>query len=219
MAPLPHLYFREAVRNEVAGGNWDSFNAILNGSKPGNGGQIGFFFNSPEITPTVLKAGTRRFAGGKRVSSFADPKSDVRAVVEGQFLSMRLHGQSLGMVDPKRLIATGGASSNTAVLQVLSDVFGAPVYVASQTDSASLGAAYRAAHGWAVGQRKGQFVPFETVLQAGAEVAAAGAAGGATGSGPISLKLAASPRPEATAVYSGMLQEYAACEAQVVGEN
>lgn len=213
---------REGVRNAVAGSSWDAFNALLAASPAGNNGNLGFFFESPEITPTVLKAGTRRFAKGPngkyaRVSAFAQPSADARAVVEGQFMSMRLHGESIGMVNPTRLIATGGASSNAAVLQVLSDVFGAPVYVASQTDSASLGAAYRAAHGWVVQQRKA-FVPFETVLQAGAGPAASGASG-AGGAGPIALTLAASPRAEATKVYTAMLPEYAACEAQVTGEN
>jgi xylulokinase len=214
---------REGVRNAVAGGSWDSFNALLAKSAPGNGGRIGFFFESPEITPTVLKAGTRRFEkkGGSyaRVGAFSDPTADARAVVEGQFLSMRLHGESIGMKAPTRLIATGGASSNAAVLQVLADVFGAPVFVAQQTDSASLGAAYRAAHGWAVSQ-KGGFVPFETVLQHGAGAAAAGKTDAASASaGPVKLSLAASPRPSATSVYSAMLPEYAACEAQVTSEN
>ena len=215
---------REGVRNAVAGGSWDTFNATLAATPPGNNGQLGFFFDAPEITPTVLIPGTRRFARTRdgsfaRVAAFADPAADVRAVVEGQFLSMRLHGHSLGMTEPKRLIATGGASSNAAVLQVLADVFGAPVYTASQTDSASLGAAYRAAHGWVVQQRRGTFVPFETVLRAGAQAAATGAAPPHDAAGPIALSLAASPRAAATDVYSALLGDYAACEAQVVAES
>jgi xylulokinase len=214
---------REAVRNAAAGGSWDAFNALLAGSQPGNGGSLGFYFDAPEITPTVATPGVRRFApgaGGRgahtRVASFP-PAVEARAVVEGQFMSMRLHGESIGMTAPRRLIATGGASGNAAVLQVLADVFGAPVYVASQTDSASLGAAYRAAHGWVVAAR-GAFVPFETVLQQGAAAAAPGGGAAAGGAGPIALTLAASPRPAATAAYTALLPAYAACEAQVVAE-
>ena len=58
--------------------------------------------------------------------------AQVRAVVEGQFLSMRLHAESIGISQPRRLIATGGASANPALCQVLADVFGAPVFVAAQ---------------------------------------------------------------------------------------
>ena len=47
-------------------------------------------------------------------------------------MSMRLHAESIGITAPRRLIATGGASSNPALCQVLADVFGAPVFVAAQ---------------------------------------------------------------------------------------
>ena len=46
------------------------------------------------------------------------------------------------------ILATGGASSNVAILQVLADVFNAPVYTIKDTaNSACLGCAYRAKHG------------------------------------------------------------------------
>ncbi len=38
-------------------------------------------------------------------------------MVEGQFLSMRLHGAGIGLVKPRRIIATGGASGNAAITQ------------------------------------------------------------------------------------------------------
>ncbi|KFP33261.1 Xylulose kinase, partial [Colius striatus] len=46
-----------------------------------------------------------------------------------------------------RILATGGASHNKKILQVLSDVFNAPVYTIDTTNSACLGSAYRAIHG------------------------------------------------------------------------
>ena len=45
-----------------------------------------------------------------------------------------------------RILATGGASKNAAILQVLADVFNAPVYVQELANSACLGAAFRAKH-------------------------------------------------------------------------
>jgi len=186
---------RERVRDRVAGGSWDTFNAMLNETKPGNTGQLGFYIDAPEITP-ALKPGVRLFApGGHRVPSFWPP-AEVRAVLETQFLSMRVHGESIGLTNPKRVIATGGASNNTHVLQVLSDVMGAPVFVASQSDSASLGAAFRAAHGFAC-DAKGAFVPFEA---------------------EASLSLAASPRPEAHAAMTALIGAYKAAEQKVLAE-
>lgn len=77
------------------------------------------------------------------------PEEEVRAVVEGQFLSRRLYAEKLGfaVTSDTRLIATGGASSNTAILQILADVFGASVFVQEVANSASLGNAFRAKHG------------------------------------------------------------------------
>ena len=47
-----------------------------------------------------------------------------------------------------RIFATGGASSNPAILRVIADVFDAPVFVLKDTaNSACLGCAYRAKHG------------------------------------------------------------------------
>lgn len=43
-----------------------------------------------------------------------------------------------------RILATGGASANKAILQVISDVFNAPVYIQKTTEAALLGAAFRA---------------------------------------------------------------------------
>lgn len=43
-----------------------------------------------------------------------------------------------------RILATGGASANEAILQVISDVFNAPAYIQKTTEAALLGAAFRA---------------------------------------------------------------------------
>lgn len=43
-----------------------------------------------------------------------------------------------------RILATGGASANRTILQVMADVFDAPVYIQKTTEAALLGAAFRA---------------------------------------------------------------------------
>lgn len=43
-----------------------------------------------------------------------------------------------------RILCTGGASANKSILQVVADVFNAPVYIQKSTEAALLGAAFRA---------------------------------------------------------------------------
>ena len=78
-----------------------------------------------------------------------DAAVEVRALIEGQFMGKRVHAENLGYnIGPSsRVLATGGAAANSAILQVLSDVFNAPVYTLQTENSASLGAAYQAKHG------------------------------------------------------------------------
>ncbi|BBN14168.1 xylulokinase [Marchantia polymorpha subsp. ruderalis] len=143
---------RQEVRDKCAGKSWDTFNRLLDETSPLNGGKIGFYYSEPEILPP-LPAGRHRFdlkensgSAVVHVDSFDDP-TEVRAIVEGQFMAMRSHAKNFGMPDPERVIATGGASANHHLLRVCADVFGCNVYIASRPDSASLGAALRAAHG------------------------------------------------------------------------
>jgi xylulokinase len=88
---------REHVRNTCAGGSWSKFNKYLQQGAAGNAGNIGFYIKEPEITPPILKRGITRFdSAGRSVKKFP-PAVEVRAVVEGQFLSMRLHGENIGL--------------------------------------------------------------------------------------------------------------------------
>lgn len=108
-------------------------------------------------------AGIRRFdPSGRSLDAFPDAATEARAVLESQFLSMRTHGEALGM-RPTGIIVTGGASQNTAICQVLANVFGCTVSAAVQPDSASLGAAYRALHA-VICEERGQFVPYTDAL-------------------------------------------------------
>ncbi len=48
--------------------------------------------------------------------------------------------RSIGMASPNRVIVTGGASANPAVISVLANVFGVPVFRSETVQSAALGA-------------------------------------------------------------------------------
>jgi xylulokinase len=65
---------------------------------------------------------------------------------------------------PLRIIATGGASANENILSLISAIFGCDVYTVQRPDSASLGAALRAAHGWLC-NKKGSFVPISNLYE------------------------------------------------------
>ncbi|XP_041373900.1 xylulose kinase-like isoform X2 [Gigantopelta aegis] len=140
---------RERIRNECAEGSWDKFIAALENTPMGNNGNIGIYFYVTEIQPLVQ--GVFRFnSHGEEVTSF--PKEvEIRAVLEGQMVARRYYSEMLGFnfnSTNTRVIATGGASTNPAILQVIADVFNAPVYTKDVANSAALGSAFRAKHGW-----------------------------------------------------------------------
>lgn len=177
---------------------------MLSATKPGNEGTFAFYYSDPEITPSTAKAGVVAFDSSDiqvdDAHNALSAESEVRAVVESQFLSMRLHAERLGVKQSQRLIVVGGASSNACMLQVLADVFNTPVYrLSSATNSAALGGAFRAQHGLACGNgRDGdKFVPFER-------------------SAGLDFALAASPELEAAKVYSTSLARFEALEARAV---
>ncbi|CAN6352512.1 unnamed protein product [Urochloa humidicola] len=138
---------REDLRNRYAERSWEIFNRLLEETCPLNGGRLGFYYKEHEILPPLpvgfhryivknLSSGSLDEMVEEEVDEF-DPPPEVRAIIEGQFLSMRGHAEQCGLpVPPKRIIATG--------------------------DSASLGAALRAAHGWLCNQQD-EFVPFSYV--------------------------------------------------------
>ncbi|KAF0915606.1 hypothetical protein E2562_037461 [Oryza meyeriana var. granulata] len=130
---------REDVRNHYAEGSWDVFNKHLEKTAPLNGGKLGYYYKEPEILPP-LPVGFHRYVVNSSASGSLDemvehqinqfdPPSEVRAIIEGQFLSMRGHAERCGLpVPPKRIIATGGASSNQIILQTMASIFGCAVY-------------------------------------------------------------------------------------------
>lgn len=135
---------RERIRNTCAEGSWDIFNQLLESTPRGNFGNLGLYYDVEEILP-FLK-GDYRYNKTQSVSKFSSLEVEVRACVEGQFLAKRAYAEDYGLAigSDIKILATGGASANKALLQVLSDVFNSPVYVQDAANSAMLGAAYQA---------------------------------------------------------------------------
>jgi xylulokinase len=189
---------REMIRDMYADGSWKTYDAMLQQTEPGNGGRIGFYINEPEITPTIVTPGISRFGADDQPVEFS-PAEDIRAIYEGQFLSMRLHGGSVG-IEPRRILATGGASVDKGLVQIMSNVFGVAVYTAEKADTASLGAAYRARHGLLC-QDADSFISFADAVSAA----------------PPFTKIA-DPDMDAHAVYAEMVPRYAALEQCVISK-
>lgn len=132
---------REAIAEQF-GLNWEGFSQALKNTPPGNEGKILLPYFEPEIVPNVLTPGVHRFDLDEQ-----DAQGHCRAVVEAQMMSMRIHAEWMG-VRPSAIYVTGGASVNTDILQIMADVQNCPVHQFSVTNSAALGAALRAAHGY-----------------------------------------------------------------------
>lgn len=131
---------RESIR-DAHHLDWTQFSSALQATVPGNGGALMLPWVAPEITPVVTAAGVRCHG-----LDAAGAASTVRALVEGQACAMRLHSRWMAP-DVRTVRATGGASANRELLQVIADVFGAEVLRARSTNAAALGAAIRAWHG------------------------------------------------------------------------
>ncbi|XP_065839461.1 xylulose kinase-like [Oscarella lobularis] len=185
---------RERVRANVGIQTWEEFSALLQSTSPGNGGNIGIYFFDTEITPFAI--GEHRFdASGKKVDVF-ERSTEVRALVEGQFMAKRVHAENLGYdIGPtSRVLATGGASKNSAILQVLADVFNAPVYTLETENSASLGAAYQARYGLIYQSHKFQEI----------------------GENLPAYQLAAEPNADAAKIYTPLAARYKRLEKSVI---
>ena len=181
---------REAVR-KAHGLDWDDFSRALQSTPPGNDGKIMLPYFEPEIVPNVLVPRVHRFDLDER-----DAAGNCRAVVEAQMMSMRLHAEWMG-VRPSAIYATGGASVNPEILQIMADVQNCPVYPFEVTNSAALGAALRAAHAHL---NASQDTPWEDLIAGIAEPLAASAVS-----------------PSNPAVYDALTKKYAECEQSALG--
>lgn len=134
---------REALRDELHL-DWSAFDlGGLAATPPGNHGNLMLPFFGPEITPrrdftSPVRQGSEDFVAG------GDPPAQVRALLEGQFLNMRLHSAWIGP-RPDLIRLTGGASQNDGIARIASDVFQSPAERLALPDSAALGSAFIAA--------------------------------------------------------------------------
>jgi xylulokinase len=184
---------RERVRQQWKL-TWDEFSAILASTPAGNGGRILLPWFEPEITPPVSEPGIRRYG-----LDADDRDGHVRGVIEAQMMAMALHSAWMG-VDVDTIHATGGAAANRDILQVMADVFDADVYQFEVRNSASLGAALRAAE--ADARTRGTAMSWETVVRGLAE--------------PVATSRI-SPKPGRPEIYRALIRRYADCEAQALG--
>ena len=181
---------REKIRDQY-GYNWDTFNAALAATPPGNNGGILLPWFEPEIVPRVNRPGVHRFDLDDK-----DAAANARAIVEAQMMSMRLHSAWM-KIKPERIYATGGGSVSIPALQIMADVMDCPVLRIEVAKSAALGAALCAAHGWLV--HTGDKEKWDAVVRdftapiAGSEV---------------------TPNAQAVRVYDDLIEKYAACERQ-----
>jgi len=137
---------REAVKDDL-GLDWSAFEKEgLAATPAGNDGRLMLPFFGPEITPR-LESSQAVYVGWPPATGPGerDPAAVVRAVLEGQFLNMKVHSGWLG-VEPETIYLTGGASENDGIAQTVANVFGVPVSRLGVSGSAALGAAMRAAH-------------------------------------------------------------------------
>lgn len=179
---------REKVR-DMCQVDWNFFdNEACKLTPPGNSGNMLLpYFTSettpPIFVPKVVYKGSDDFVNGK-----ADAGTMIRAILESQALSMRLHSSWIGE-DFTRIRITGGASQCGDFRQILADVFQASIEQITVTDSAGLGAAMRAAN------------------------AVAGISFADLGSAFAGTLAVTEPNPANAAVYDRALQEFKEFEA------
>ena len=174
--------------------SWPQFSAILRTTPAGNGGRILLPWFEPEITPPVLEPGVRRHHLDE-----TDRDGHVRGVIEAQMIAMSLHSGWM-QVDVDTIHATGGASANREILQVMADVFGAQVFQFEVGNSAALGAALRAAEADAAA--RGHRTPWDEIVKGLAEPFAGSRI---------------PPDPANAAIYRDFKKVYAGVEAQALG--
>ncbi|VDN54942.1 unnamed protein product [Dracunculus medinensis] len=141
-------FTRDRIRKSVGASNWQDFSALISSVPPGNNGNIGFYFDDDEILPNISR-GDHRFSRMQSVEKFP-PEVEARAVIEHQCLAKRFYAEQIGYKANGRgnILVTGGASCNFSILQILANVFSTKVYTTDNSDSAALGGALRARHGY-----------------------------------------------------------------------
>ena len=119
---------REAVKNKYSL-SWDEFSAILDKGRSRSPNLLQINFPLAEITPTN-KIGKWIYeiaenSESVKVEQELTIEEDIVSFIEGQFLAKRFHVEKFGFQTSRmsRLIVTGGASKNRALVQTISDIF------------------------------------------------------------------------------------------------
>jgi xylulokinase len=135
---------REKLRDEL-GTDWAAFeDDALATTRAHAGRDLMLPFYGPEITPLAKFSGPVR-RGDAAFEAGQDAPRQIRALLEGQFLNMRLHAADPQGGPPARIRLTGGASRNNGIARICADVMQAPVERLESPDSAALGSAIIAA--------------------------------------------------------------------------
>ena len=187
---LAREHVRDALNKSTSAPDpksWETFNTtalntpVLGQSSTTDPMRLGLYFPRPEIVPNV-KAGTWRLffdptSPSKALSPLESNETawpltaDARAILESQFLSLRLRSQALvhpqGTLpaQPRRIYLVGGGAVNPAIAELAGQVLGGSdgVYKLEIGGNAcALGASYKAA--WGV-QRRGKGEAFEDFLE------------------------------------------------------
>lgn len=180
---LAREHIRDAINNDKSR-SWDKFNdvatntPVLGQSSSSDPMRLGLFFPRPEIVPAV-KDGVWRYTYTQDSGlSNADgndkawpvPDADARAILESQFLSLRLRSQSLVEpqgdlpAQPRRIYLVGGGAANAAIAELAGQVLGGSEGVFKLEiggNACALGSAYKAA--WGVQRAQGE--KFEDFLE------------------------------------------------------
>lgn len=168
---LAREHIRDAINQHSSGTpkTWDLFNStalstpVLGQQNPETDPmRLGLYFPRPEIVPNV-KEGTWRFLyKDDTLSPVSDdeswpiPTADARAILESQFLSLRLRSESLVTpqgalpAQPRRIYMVGGGAANSAIADLAGQVLGGSEGVFKLDiggNACALGAAYKAAWG------------------------------------------------------------------------
>jgi len=198
---------REKVRNEHAGGDWARFNELVTTTPPANNGFWGLYFPLPEIIPPNVVGNfyfeTQDGTASPILVSALPETAHPRAILESQLLSIRARVTAILHQDAprlRRLVLTGGASTNPTIRQLSADLFGIPAYVAEDTSEATaIGGALLARYAWWKSKgRTGDL--FEQMRAGDAE----------------RMMLVAEPDDKITKVYDGLVEKYSLCEKFVV---
>ncbi|MBR4220616.1 MAG: hypothetical protein IKR81_05625 [Victivallales bacterium] len=163
---------------------------------PGNNGNILLPYVTDEITPQAMNVGGIVHEGNSLFKSHKNAASIVRAMVEAQAMTMRLHTTWFGN-RIKSIRITGSMSDSLGVCQVLSDVFNTTVERLDHHNAAAQGAAMRAAQAT---------LPDTLSWHAITKLFAT----------PVSSKTI-SPNKQNVEIYKELIQDYAKLEKNITG--